>query len=99
VIPVASFSTEEEAAALANYGGYGLASAVFTQDIGRAFRAAEWLPAPHIVVNNTSNYWEMHLPWGGSPGSRSGVGRLGGDHALIELSTTKSLVVDLSDRT
>lgn len=96
VIPVAAFTSEPEAAELASYGGYGLASAVFTSDIGRAFRAADWLPAPHIVVNNTSNYWEMHLPWGGSPGTKSGVGRLGGDHALAELSTTRSLIIDMT---
>jgi acyl-CoA reductase-like NAD-dependent aldehyde dehydrogenase len=95
VIPVSGFDDEERIAELAGLGGYGLSSAVFTSDIGRAFRIADALPAPYVVVNDTSNYWEMHLPWGGAPGTRSGVGRLGGDHALFELSTTKTIAIDV----
>ncbi len=95
VVPVTAFDAEDEIASLAGGGGYGLSSAVFTADITRAFRVAEALPAPYVVVNDTSNYWEMHLPWGGAPGTRSGVGRLGGDHALFELSTTKTIAIDI----
>ena len=96
VMPVSSFRHESEVGPLADKGGYGLSSAVFTKDIERAFKVAERLPASFVVINNTSNYWEMHLPWGGAPGSKSGVGRLGGDHALQELSTTSTIVLDLS---
>jgi succinate-semialdehyde dehydrogenase/glutarate-semialdehyde dehydrogenase len=95
VVPVSGFEREEQIRELAGAGGYGLSSAVFTTDITRAFRIADALPAPYVVVNDTSNYWEMHLPWGGAPGTRSGVGRLGGDHALFELSTTKTVAVDI----
>jgi acyl-CoA reductase-like NAD-dependent aldehyde dehydrogenase len=94
IIPVARFSSEEEALNLAGLGGYGLSSAVFTSDLSRALHLADRLPASFVVVNNTSNYWETHLPWGGGPGTKSGTGRLGGDHALYELSTTKTTVVD-----
>ena len=96
VMLVSSFRHESEVGPLADQGGYGLSSAVFTKDIERAFKVAERLPASFVVINNTSNYWEMHLPWGGAPGSKSGVGRLGGDHALQELSTTSTIVLDLS---
>ncbi|MBA3735864.1 MAG: aldehyde dehydrogenase [Actinobacteria bacterium] len=96
VMPVTAFSDEREALDLAVLGGYGLASAVFTRDIERAFRVSDQLPASFVVVNHTSNYWEMQLPWGGGPGTKSGIGRLGGEHALIELSTTKSILIDLT---
>ena len=96
VAPVTGFASEAEALRLATIGGYGLSSAVFTADLDRAFRVSRALPASYVVVNETSNYWEMHLPWGGGPGTRSGIGRLGGDHALGELSTSKSTVVRLA---
>ena len=96
VMPVTGFAAATDAIELARIGGYGLSSAVFTRDIDRAFAIADALPASFVVVNDTSNYWEMHLPWGGGPGTRSGVGRLGGDHALQELSTTSTVVLNLS---
>jgi acyl-CoA reductase-like NAD-dependent aldehyde dehydrogenase len=95
VMPITPFGAEREALELAAVGNYGLSAAVFTRDLDRAFAVANALPASYVVVNDTSNYWEMHLPWGGGRGTRSGVGRLGGDHALMELSTTKSVVLNL----
>jgi succinate-semialdehyde dehydrogenase/glutarate-semialdehyde dehydrogenase len=47
------------------------------------------------VVNDTSDYWEMQLPFGGAPGTRSGIGRVGGRHALEELSVVKSILIDI----
>jgi succinate-semialdehyde dehydrogenase/glutarate-semialdehyde dehydrogenase len=93
VAPFTAFADEDQAVLLAAVGGSGLSSAVFTADLDRAFRVAGALPAPHVVVNGASSYWEMHLPWGGGPGTDSGIGRLGGDHALVELSTTSSVVL------
>jgi succinate-semialdehyde dehydrogenase/glutarate-semialdehyde dehydrogenase len=93
VAPITSFNGEDEAAELASLGGWGLAGAVFTRDIGRAFTVAEWLRVGHVVVNDTSDYWEMHLPFGGAPGTKSGIGRVGGEHALEQLSVVKSMVV------
>jgi succinate-semialdehyde dehydrogenase/glutarate-semialdehyde dehydrogenase len=98
IMPVTGFATADEAIGLARVGRYGLSSAVFTQDIDRAFAVADALPASFVVVNDTSNYWEMHLPWGGGPGTSSGTGRLGGEHALHELSTTSTIVLNLSTR-
>jgi succinate-semialdehyde dehydrogenase/glutarate-semialdehyde dehydrogenase len=99
VAPVTPFTDEPEAAELARVGGFGLAGAVFTRDLERAFRVSEWMEVGHVVVNDTSDYWEMHLPFGGSPGTRSGIGRVGGRHALEELSVVKSILVDTGPRT
>jgi acyl-CoA reductase-like NAD-dependent aldehyde dehydrogenase len=95
VIPITAFESQSEALELAKLGGYGLSSAVFSRDLARALRVADELPASSVVINNTSNYWETHLPWGGGPGTKSGTGRLGGIHALHELSTTKTTIVEL----
>jgi succinate-semialdehyde dehydrogenase/glutarate-semialdehyde dehydrogenase len=93
VAPFTAFDAEADVARLAAIGGSGLSSAVFTSDLDRAFRVADALPASHVVVNGAAGFWEMHLPWGGGPGTDSGIGRLGGDHALLELSTTSSIVL------
>ena len=95
VVPITAFDSEPDAIELARQGGYGLSSAVFTRDLSRAFRLADRLPASFVVVNNTSNYWETHLPWGGGAGTASGVGRLGGRFALDELSAAKTTVLEL----
>ena len=31
-----------------------------------------------VNINEGSTYWEIHLPFGGGVGTKSGVGRLGG---------------------
>jgi succinate-semialdehyde dehydrogenase/glutarate-semialdehyde dehydrogenase len=95
VVPITAFDSESDALALARLGGYGLSASVFTRDLDRAFRISDGLPASSVVVNNTSNYWETHLPWGGGPGTKSGIGRLGGTFALDELSTSKTTILDL----
>jgi acyl-CoA reductase-like NAD-dependent aldehyde dehydrogenase len=95
VAPITSFHGEDEAARLASLGGWGLAGAVFTRDIGRAFAVAEWLRVGHVVVNDTSDYWEMHLPFGGAPVTKSGIGRVGGEYALEQLSAVKSMIVHI----
>jgi succinate-semialdehyde dehydrogenase/glutarate-semialdehyde dehydrogenase len=95
VVPVTAFADERSAAKLAEVGGFGLAGAVFTRDLERAFDVSEWLRVGHVVVNDTSDYWEMQLPFGGAPGTRSGIGRVGGRHALEELSVVKSILIDI----
>ena len=33
-------------------------------------------------INESSNYWEAHLPFGGRAGTDSGIGRVGGSHVM-----------------
>ncbi len=43
-----------------------------------------------VNINESSNYWEAHLPFGGRSGTASGIGRVGGPapmEAFTELQT------------
>ncbi len=96
--PVASFSsfrTEEELLTAANAGNFGLVGALFTSNVSKAFSVAERLDCGLVVVNDTTNYWELNLPFGGASGSQSGRGRLGGRWALEEFSQVKTIALDI----
>jgi succinate-semialdehyde dehydrogenase/glutarate-semialdehyde dehydrogenase len=43
------------------------------------------------VINDQSNYWEPHVPFGGMSGTRSGVGRLGGKQILEFMSDLQTI--------
>lgn len=98
VIPVTSFRNESEALSLADRSSLGLTASVWTRDLRRGFLIAERLRSGLVAVNEGSHYWEPHLPFGGAPGKRSGIGRLGGREALMQMTETKTIVLDLSDR-
>lgn len=81
---------------LANEGSrYGLVSAVFTNDLRRAFFFGEHLQSGMTVVNDNSNYWEVHLPFGGAAGKESGLGRTGGRFVLEAMTDLKTLCFDV----
>ena len=64
----------------------GLVSAVFTRDLDAAWHWAERLRTGITVVNDHTNYWEPHIPFGGMAGTASGIGRLGGRRTLEFMS-------------
>jgi succinate-semialdehyde dehydrogenase/glutarate-semialdehyde dehydrogenase len=90
VAPLLVFDSDEEAYDVARDNRYGLVSSVFTQDIDRAFRYVEEMPTGIVNINDTSNYWELHIPFGGASGKDSGVGRVGGKHALMAMCDLKT---------
>jgi len=95
VVPVSAIRSEDEAIALVNGSPYGLLSAVFTGDLRRGLRFAEAVRTGWVNVNEGTNYWESHLPFGGRAGSRSGVGRVGGRFSMERLTELKTIVIDL----
>jgi acyl-CoA reductase-like NAD-dependent aldehyde dehydrogenase len=97
VIPITPISGEEEALDLTSGSPYGLLTAVFTRDLRRGLRFAEASRAGWVNVNEGTNYWESHLPFGGGSGSRSGVGRVGGRFSMERLTELKTVVVNLGD--
>lgn len=90
VAPLLVFDSDEEAFDIARDNRYGLVSSVFTRDIDRAFRYVDALPTGIVNVNDTSNYWELHIPFGGVSGKDSGTGRVGGRHALTAMCDLKT---------
>ena len=88
VLSIISFDTMEEAIAIANDTEYGLAAAVWTQDISKAHLVAKRLRAGTVHVNSYDED-DITVPFGGY--KQSGNGRDKSLHALekyTELKTT-----------
>ena len=93
ICPVASFESEDRAWEYINACDLGLVSAVFTKDLNRALTWAEKLRTGITVINDCSEYWEFHIPFGGMSGKRSGLGRIGGRHTLLEMTDLKTIAI------
>jgi acyl-CoA reductase-like NAD-dependent aldehyde dehydrogenase len=93
VVPILTFDTEAEALDLALESDYGLSVGVFTENMERALRFAEAVPAGIVNINSGSTYWELHLPFGGGSGTKSGVGRLGGMLTLEAMTEIKMISI------
>jgi succinate-semialdehyde dehydrogenase/glutarate-semialdehyde dehydrogenase len=90
VAPVVAIDSLEQAIELTNASPYGLLSAIFTRDLAQGLRFADSVRTGWVNVNESSNYWESHLPFGGRAGTASGIGRVGGAapmEAFTELQT------------
>ena len=90
VAPVVAIDSLEHAIELANASPYGLLAAIFTRDVAKGLRFADAVRTGWVNVNESSNYWETHLPFGGRSGTASGIGRVGGTapmDAFTELQT------------
>ena len=96
VAPLMAFDDYDEALAIATNTNYGLISAVFTGNIKNAFYFAERMRTGIVNINDSSNYWESHIPFGGVSGTQSGLGRLGGKHTLMEMTDLRTICLDIS---
>lgn len=91
VLSVIPFETEEEAVALANDSDYGLAGAIYTTDISRAFRVGRAVRSGSIGINNYASI--PNAPYGGI--KRSGIGREGGWPGIEAFTELKTLTINL----
>jgi len=83
-------SNMEEAIERANKNNYGLAAAVFTQDVGKAVYVSNSLRAGTVWVN-TYNTLSNAAPFGGF--KESGIGREGGEYGLENYTEVKTVTI------
>jgi succinate-semialdehyde dehydrogenase/glutarate-semialdehyde dehydrogenase len=93
IAPVVSIDSLEHAISLANSSPYGLLAAIYTADLARGLEFADRVRTGWVNINESSNYWESHLPFGGRSGSDSGIGRVGGDSVMRAFTELQTIVL------
>jgi acyl-CoA reductase-like NAD-dependent aldehyde dehydrogenase len=95
IVPLIRVGSDEEALAVANDSHLGLQAAVYTSSLKRAFRYVDNLQVGNVVVNDSTDYWEAHEPFGGASGTQSGWGRIGGRYTMLDMSDLRTVVLDV----
>jgi len=93
VAPVVPVDSLEHAIELTNASPYGLLAAIFTADLRRGLEFADRVRTGWVNVNESSNYWESQLPFGGRAGSASGIGRVGGSAPMDTFTELQTIVL------
>ena len=91
VVTVQRFSDEEQAVQWANDTPFGLASSVFTTDIGKAMRVAKALEFGHVWINEHFTL-ASETPHGGV--KQSGYGKDGSKYALEDYTFVKHVMIN-----
>jgi acyl-CoA reductase-like NAD-dependent aldehyde dehydrogenase len=95
VVSIIKVKNYDEAIEVANGIEFGLSSAVFTQDVNKAYRAFRDLDTGLTYINAATIGAEAHLPFGGMKGTGNGH-REGGWGAYEFYSEVKACYVDWS---
>jgi acyl-CoA reductase-like NAD-dependent aldehyde dehydrogenase len=94
IVPLITVGGDDEALTVANDSYLGLQAAVYTRSLHRAFRYLDNLRVGNVVVNDSTDYWEAHEPFGGASGTRTGWGRIGGRYTMLDMTDLKTVVID-----
>lgn len=91
VLSVISWDDEDDMIRAVNDSEYGLAAAIYTQDISTALQAATQIEAGYIWINNVETRWKG-VPFGGQKSSG-----LGSEHSISEMrSYTREKTVNVA---
>jgi acyl-CoA reductase-like NAD-dependent aldehyde dehydrogenase len=93
IAPIVGIGSLEEAIEQTNSQSFGLMAAIFTGDLAAGMRYADSVHMGLVNVNETTNYWEAHLPWGGRARSESGIGRVGGRYPMDTLTELQTVLL------
>jgi acyl-CoA reductase-like NAD-dependent aldehyde dehydrogenase len=97
LVGVTTCQSMDQAIELANAPGYGLSSAIYTNDAREAFAFRQGVSAGMVSVNNSTSGAEAHLPFGGNGKSGNGS-RQSGVWVLDQFTRWQSLNWDYSGR-
>ena len=93
IVPLIRVASDDDALEAANDSPLGLQAAVYTSSLERAFRFVDGLRVGNVVVNDSTDYWEAHEPFGGASGTRTGWGRIGGRYTMLDMTDLKTAVL------
>lgn len=94
VATIIKFENEEEVISMANHSGYGLAGAVWTQNINRALRVSKSIQTGRMWVN-CYNHLPAGAPFGGY--KASGIGRETHKMMLDAYTQTKNIYISTKE--
>lgn len=92
VLSVASYTTLDEAIAMANDTTYGLQAGIFTTDIAKAMAAARQLNFGGVMVNEVPTWRADQMPYGGV--GESGNAKEGPAWAVREMTIERMVAID-----
>ncbi|MSQ08176.1 MAG: aldehyde dehydrogenase family protein [Dehalococcoidia bacterium] len=90
-VAVTPASDIDEAIRLANSTRYGLAAAIFTQDINKALKFALEVDSGNLNINGGTSFRADMMPYGGL--KDSGMGKEGPRYAVEEMTELKMVII------
>ncbi len=96
VVVLIGVNDDEEAIRAANDTEYGLAAAVFSKNIDRAYAVAERIESGICHINGPTVADEPQMPFGGV--KQSGIGRFGGRAGIAEFTELRWITIQTGHR-
>lgn len=95
VVPIITGRDDDDLLRIANADALGLQGAVFTRSMTSAFRFIEEMEVGQVIVNDSNNWWDINMPFGGAGARGTGWGRIGGKWTLMDMTDTRTGVISL----